>query len=86
VDGAGSNDERTFDSDYLIKPSVVDKFADDGVTRSGSRTAAPTDEIPCTDKWVAASATTKNITGPFIGACRHGLIETLVEMRCSGEL
>lgn len=70
----------------------MDKFADDGVTRSGSRTAAPTDEIPCTDRWVAASATTENttvvfdITGPFIGACRHGLIETLVEMRRSGEL
>ncbi|KAG1732925.1 uncharacterized protein EDB91DRAFT_1238702 [Suillus paluster] len=46
----------------------------------------------CTDNWKAANTITENTTnvfeqtGVFVSACRHGIIQTLVEMRRSGEL
>jgi hypothetical protein len=103
LDGAGATDERTFESNYLIKPADVDIFADDGVAHSRKRAeppAGPTpsgetapsnkEPIPCTNNWIADNAKEQlvvfDITGPFISACRHGLVETLVEMRRSGEL
>ncbi|KAI5985604.1 hypothetical protein EDD15DRAFT_2390125 [Pisolithus albus] len=49
-------------------------------------------ESVCTDNWKAANTVSENTvkvfeqTGIFISACRHGIIQTLVEMRRSGEL
>jgi hypothetical protein len=109
LDGAGSTDKWAFECNYLINPSDVDVFADDGVARSqrSAKTAstplhhasAPNDSslsdepVPCTaNGWVAANgksaeeASVFDITGPFICVCRHGFVETLVEMRRSGEL
>jgi hypothetical protein len=46
----------------------------------------------CTDNWKAVNTIAKNTTnmfeqtGVFVSACRHGIIQTLVEMRRSGEL
>ncbi|KAG0692671.1 hypothetical protein DFH29DRAFT_882163 [Suillus ampliporus] len=46
----------------------------------------------CTDNWKAANTITENTTnvfeetGVFVSACRHGIIQTLVEIRRSGEL
>lgn len=46
----------------------------------------------CTDNWKAANTITENTTkvfdqtGVFVSACRHGIVQTLVEMRQSGEL
>ncbi|KAG1884380.1 hypothetical protein F4604DRAFT_1677018 [Suillus subluteus] len=46
----------------------------------------------CTENWKAANAVTEKTinvfdqTGVFVSACRHGIIQTVVEMRQSGEL
>lgn len=46
----------------------------------------------CTDNWTAANTTSRETvdmfeqTGVFVSACRHGFVQTLVEMRHSGEL
>lgn len=45
-----------------------------------------------TDNWKAANTIAENTTnifeqtGVFVSACHHGIIQTLVEMRRSGEL
>jgi Kyakuja-Dileera-Zisupton transposase len=50
------------------------------------------EQTVCTDKWVAANAVSKDTlqlfeqTGVFVSVCRHGFVQTLVEMRRSGEL
>jgi Kyakuja-Dileera-Zisupton transposase len=70
--------------------------------RNNSRVAqAPADigipphgyeQTVCSDNWVAANAVSKDTlqlfeqTGVFISVCRHGFVQTLVEMRRSGEL
>ncbi|KAG1871676.1 hypothetical protein F4604DRAFT_1881103 [Suillus subluteus] len=98
VDGSGHADERIFPSDYLIAPSEVELFKDDVRLRPGTR--IPTDVAPsttnddsaCTENWKTANTVSENTvsifdqTGIFISACRHGIVQTLVEMRKSGEL
>ena len=98
VDGSGHADQRVFVSDYLIPPSKVDKFKDDVKTRPGAKNKSSSplphghEKTPCTDHWTAANAVgedTVNVfqqTGGFLSACRHSIIETLAEMRRSGEL
>jgi hypothetical protein len=52
------------------------------------------DDTICADHWQAANSTSleSQMTqvfeqcGGFVSACRHGLIETLIEMKHSGEL
>jgi Kyakuja-Dileera-Zisupton transposase len=50
------------------------------------------DQTTCTNNWVAANTVSKETvqlfeqTGVFISACRHGIMQTIVEMRRSGEL
>ncbi|KAG1853525.1 hypothetical protein F4604DRAFT_1686334 [Suillus subluteus] len=101
VDGSGHADERIFKSSYLIPPDEVDIFKDDVRLRPGTRVvitdtaggASPADvsETTCTDNWKTANTISDNTvkvfeqTGIFISACRHGMIQTLVEMRRSGE-
>ncbi|KAG1724504.1 uncharacterized protein EDB91DRAFT_1239971 [Suillus paluster] len=98
VDGSGHADERVFPSEYLIPPSEVEFFKDDVRLRPGTRIAAdvtPTaasDDSACTENWKTANTISKNTvsvfdqTGIFVSACRHGIVQTLVEMRKSGEL
>ncbi|KAG1880023.1 hypothetical protein F4604DRAFT_1679156 [Suillus subluteus] len=102
VDGSGHADECIFKSSYLILPDEVDIFKDDVRLRPGTRAvitdtaggASPADvsETTCTDNWKTANTISDNTvkvfeqTGIFISACRHGMIQTLVEMRRSGEL
>lgn len=102
VDGSGHADERIFESSYLIPPDEVDVFKDDVRLRPGTRAVvtntaggiSPADvsESTCTDNWKTANTISDNTvkvfeqTGIFISACRHGMIQTLVEMRRSGEL
>jgi Kyakuja-Dileera-Zisupton transposase len=76
----------------------VDRFKDDVHTRPGSK--EPSGEAPpfgddntvCTDNWTTANAVSEGTvkvfdqTGIFICACRHGIIETVIEMLRSGEL
>jgi hypothetical protein len=98
VDGSGHADHRVFVSDYLIPPSKVDKFKDDVKTRPGAKNKSsgplPHDHENewCADNWTAANSTSEGTvdvfqqTGGFLCACRHSIIETLAEMRQSGEL
>ncbi|KAG2130223.1 hypothetical protein DEU56DRAFT_740765, partial [Suillus clintonianus] len=98
VDGSGHADERVFPSTYLIPPSEVELFKDDVRLRPGTRIAtdgsptAASDDSACTENWKTANTVTENTitvfdqTGIFVSACRHGIVQTLVEMRKSGEL
>ncbi|KAG1791474.1 hypothetical protein EV424DRAFT_1475992 [Suillus variegatus] len=102
VNGSGHADERVFDSSYLIPPVDVEVFKDDVRLRPGTRAATDNAgasnsehlhvESSCTENWKAANTVSEKTidvfdqTGVFISACRHGIIQTLVEMRWSGEL
>jgi hypothetical protein len=74
----------------MIPLDQVDVFKDDVWLRPGERRA---DQLTfCTDNWKAANSTEENTvrvfeqTGIFLSACRHGMIQTVTEMRRSGEL
>jgi hypothetical protein len=98
VDGSGHADQRVFTSDYLIPPAKVDKFKDDVHTRPGAKNKSSNSLSPghendwCADNWNAANSISEGTvtvfqqTGGFLCACRHSIIETLAEMRQSGEL
>ncbi|KAG2744462.1 hypothetical protein P692DRAFT_20850415 [Suillus brevipes Sb2] len=85
VDGSGHADECVFQSTYLIPAGEVDLFKDDD-------DAASSNNSTCTENWKVANTTSENSinvfdqTGVFVSACRHGIIQTLVELRRSGEL
>ncbi|KAG1771378.1 hypothetical protein EV702DRAFT_1181467 [Suillus placidus] len=76
--------------------SDVDRFKDNVRLHPGERSAGNQPDLPltCTDNWQAANSASgsKNTvhvfeqTGIFLSACRHGIIQTLTEMRRSGEL
>ncbi len=101
VEGSGHADERQFDSVFLIPQSEVDLYQNDVQARSRV-VAPPvhpvdaedaSDAAECTKRWKAANATAESSTvrvfeqtGVFIAACRHGTVETVAEMRHSGEL
>jgi hypothetical protein len=92
LDGSSHADEQLFPSRYHIPPSEVNRFSDDVQTRTSDMVPSDDYSIPCTDNWASAHAiseeTTKvfDQTGVFLTACRHGIIETIIEMRRSGEL
>ncbi|KAG1729622.1 uncharacterized protein EDB91DRAFT_1059885, partial [Suillus paluster] len=52
----------------------------------------PSNNSTCTENWRVANTTSENSTnvfdqtGVFVSACRHGIVQTLVELRRSGEL
>ncbi|KAG2125460.1 hypothetical protein DEU56DRAFT_873092 [Suillus clintonianus] len=52
----------------------------------------PSNDSTCTENWRVANTTSENSTnvfdqtGVFVSACRHGIVQTLVELRRSGEL
>ncbi|EGO18435.1 hypothetical protein SERLADRAFT_444106 [Serpula lacrymans var. lacrymans S7.9] len=88
-DGASSADEHIFQSPYLISNEDVDVFQNETML-FGHQDEEPPDI--CTDNWTVANTVDDHTikifeqTGIFILACRHGIVETLVEMRHSGEL
>jgi hypothetical protein len=90
IDGSGSTDPRIFHSDYFIPEAAVEHFKDDVRNRSGQR--SPHQNTSCTENWTAARSVEEakisvfQQTGIFIMACRHGLVECIVEMKRSGEL
>lgn len=96
MDNVGFSDHRIFPSRYMIASSDVDRFKDDVCLRPGERSAGNQADQPltCTDNWQAAnsasgSENTVHVfeqTGIFLSACCHGIIQTLTEMRRSGEL
>jgi len=90
---AGHADRRTFPSTYMIAPHDVDIFRHDVRLCPGERDGSQVDKaVDCTDNWRAANSTDKDTvrvfeqTGIFLSACRHGIVQTVLEMRQSGEL
>lgn len=63
-----------------------------GPASQASLKSSPTDLGAGCNHFAAANAQSEekksvfDINGPFISACRHGFVETLIEMRRSGEL
>ncbi|KAG2124388.1 hypothetical protein DEU56DRAFT_873320 [Suillus clintonianus] len=99
MDNVGFTDRRIYPSRYMIVSSDVDRFKDDVCLRPGERSAANqpdqlNNSLTCTDNWQAANSASGSEntvrvfeqTGIFLSACRHGIIQTLTEMRRSGEL
>ncbi|KIM53199.1 hypothetical protein SCLCIDRAFT_32065 [Scleroderma citrinum Foug A] len=90
---AAHTDHRVFPSTYMIAPSDVDIFRHDVRLCPGERDGSQVEKaVNCTDNWKAANSTDEDTvhvfeqTGIFISACRHGIVQTVVEMRRSGEL
>ncbi|KAG1733327.1 hypothetical protein EDD22DRAFT_982495 [Suillus occidentalis] len=83
IDGSGHADERCFTSSYLISADEVKQFKDDVHLHPGTHAAAAHKAV----NMIAENTT--NVfeqTDIFVSACHHGIIQTLVEMRQSGEL
>ncbi|KAG1742887.1 hypothetical protein EDB19DRAFT_1894855 [Suillus lakei] len=81
---AGHADHCMLPSNYMIAPDHVDVFKDDVQLRPGKRGA---DQITsCTNNWKAANITDENTVHIFLSACQHGIVQTVTEMRHSGEL
>ena len=86
-------DHHVFPSMYMIAPSDVDIFRHDVHLHLGERDSSQVDKaVDCTDNWKAANSTDEDTvrvfeqTGIFISACRHGIVQAVVEMQQSGEL
>ena len=63
------------------------------IIEEGDPTDGHTGEATCTDRWRAANADAQKgtyntfaETGVFVSVCRHGIIWTIADMICSGEL
>ena len=90
---AGHVDHCMFPSMYMIPPQDVDTFRKDVRLHLGDHDSTQVNKVvECTDNWKAANSTDEDTvhifeqTGIFLSACRHGIIQTVVEMRWSGEL
>ncbi|KAG0695001.1 hypothetical protein DFH29DRAFT_985063 [Suillus ampliporus] len=86
VDGSGHADEHIF-------RSVDDVRLCPGTQRvTENPTPADATESVCTNNWKTANTITDNTikvfeqTGIFVSACHHGMVQTIIEMRQSGEL
>ncbi|KAG1889496.1 hypothetical protein F4604DRAFT_1569290, partial [Suillus subluteus] len=96
MDNVGLTDHRIYPSRYMIVSSGMDRFKDDVCLHPGEWSTGnqPDQPLMCTDNWQAANSASgsKNTvhifeqTGIFLSACHHGIIQTLTEMRCGGEL
>ncbi|KAF8589779.1 hypothetical protein K439DRAFT_1645026 [Ramaria rubella] len=102
VDGSGHADERMLFSEYHIMLAQVDVFKDDVPKQTSSKASTPEesralpcegDMTVCANHWQAMnSASFENATqvfdrcGGFISTCHHGIVDTLIEMKRSGEL
>ena len=90
IDGSGSADPRVFHSDYFIRKEKVEQFKNDVHDKSGNQPGNRAQT--CSDNWTAAKAVEEGQikvfeqTGIFVLACRHGFVESIAEMRHSGEL
>ncbi|KAF8129932.1 hypothetical protein EV363DRAFT_1168096 [Boletus edulis] len=90
LDGSGSADPRTFESDYFIPIADVDRFKNNSRKNPESGATAGS---TCSSNWSAAAKVFEEDkicvfeqTGIFLLACRHGFVECIAEMRRSGEL
>ena len=93
MENVGHADRHMFPSTYMIPPHDVDAFRDDVRLRPGERDDNLVDKVAnCMDNWKAANSTDEDTvhvfeqTGIFLSAYRHGIIQTVAEMRRSGEL
>ena len=78
-----------FEGDVRTRPGATTSSQ---TTRDNDVPPHGSEQTVCTDNWVAANTVSKETiqlfeqTGVFVSVCRHGLMQTLVEMRRSGEL
>ncbi|KIJ60264.1 hypothetical protein HYDPIDRAFT_99045, partial [Hydnomerulius pinastri MD-312] len=85
IDGSGHADERVFASSYLIPPAETSSDVNQNQITSDLSPADIVDSM-CTENWKAANTISENTvsvfnqTGVFISACRHGIIQTMVEI------
>ncbi|KAG1884649.1 hypothetical protein F4604DRAFT_1878662 [Suillus subluteus] len=90
LEGSGSADKRVFNSRYFISEAAVELFEDDVCNWPGEQPSG--ENANCTENWTATKSVKENKifvfeqTGIFILACRHGFVESIVEMKRSGEL
>ncbi|KAG1883627.1 hypothetical protein F4604DRAFT_1878911 [Suillus subluteus] len=76
--------------DYFIPEAAVELFKDD--VRNWPSQRSPDQRMGCAENWTAARSVEEakvsffQQTGIFIMACRHGLVECIVEMKRSGKL
>ncbi|KAG1795852.1 uncharacterized protein BJ212DRAFT_1450710 [Suillus subaureus] len=84
---------RAYFEPVFISKAKVDQFKDDiWHQTSESSMVESTISSACTENWTAAKAvdndkiTVFDQTGIFLLVCHHGLIESVTEMKCSGEL
>jgi hypothetical protein len=88
-----------FKDDVRLRPGTRITTGDDvhlsnipGTQTTTEDDAASSNNSTCTENWKVANTTSENSinvfdqTGVFVSACRHGIIQTLVELRRSGEL
>ena len=71
----------------MLPPHDVDTFRDDVWLRLGEHDGSQVDKVvDCTENWKAANTTDEDTvhvfeqTGIFLSACRHGIVQTMVEM------
>ncbi|KAG6370353.1 hypothetical protein JVT61DRAFT_12162 [Boletus reticuloceps] len=87
LNGSGSTDPRTFESDYFIPGDDIEHFK-----KNAAEKQLNTKAVTCSSNWSGAKATEEDTvkvfkqTGIFVLACRHGFMECIAEMKQSGEL
>ncbi|KAG9308241.1 hypothetical protein JVU11DRAFT_12128 [Chiua virens] len=83
LDGSGSADPQTFQSDYFIPVADVEQFRNDA--HRGPNTVATT----CSLNWSATKAAKEDKicvfeqTGIFVLVCQHGFVECIAEIKHS---
>ncbi|KAF8126588.1 hypothetical protein EV363DRAFT_1401744 [Boletus edulis] len=79
LDGSGSADPRTFESDYFIPTAEVERFRNNA--RKESEKATNDRAVTCSNNWSAAKSVEEEKihvfeqTGIFVLACRHGFVD-----------
>ncbi|KIM54659.1 hypothetical protein SCLCIDRAFT_30952 [Scleroderma citrinum Foug A] len=93
MENAGHADCQVFPSTYMLPLNDVDIFRDDVRLCPGECEGNQVDKVvDCTENWKAANTADEDTicvfeqTGIFLSACRHHIVQTVVEMRQSGEL
>ncbi|KAG1842557.1 hypothetical protein F4604DRAFT_1938762 [Suillus subluteus] len=74
LEGSGSTNKHVFNNRYFIPEAAVELFKDDVCNRPAAKSVKENKNFVFKQ------------TGIFILACRHGFVESIVEMKRSGEL
>ncbi|EGN93666.1 hypothetical protein SERLA73DRAFT_156230 [Serpula lacrymans var. lacrymans S7.3] len=92
IDGSSHTNSRHFYSCLFILPAKVDTFKDDVSQQPRLKTQARSEDDSCAGNWLAANSVKEDKiqvfdqTGIFLMACQHGFVESVAEVKHSGEL